>query len=256
MRFSTILVGVQLVASPAAALFNNKKKEEERAMEMQAADDVQLGFEGIRAAAGSPGMMQDLLKSMADPEIMAEAQKMMKDPQFQKQMKTMLGDKTVAEAAEKAKLAMGELASDPRKLADIQEKVARMMSGEDMRPDFSEGMRHEARKAAGVAYGGAQPEAAAPAPKQLDRSLSGAQNAALGLASLEESLNSPGAMQEAMELMKDPAMVAEVRRMMADPSFKSQFEAMKSQPEFRRAMEQGADAMASMMGKGPAALAR
>lgn len=76
MRFSTILVGVQLVASPAAALFNNKKKEEvpaaharlsscnrthssqvclslclwqERAMEMQAADDVQLGFEGIRA---------------------------------------------------------------------------------------------------------------------------------------------------------------------------------------------------------------
>ena len=226
-------------------------------------------------------MMQDLLKSMADPEIMAEvrntphapvlfelslnapcyhlktipqAQKMMKDPQFQKQMKAMLGDKTVAEAAEKAKIAMGELAADPRKLADIQEKVSRMMSGEDMRPDLSEGMRHEARKAAGVAYGGAKPEA--PAAKRLDRSLSGAQNAALGLASLEESLNSPGAMQEAMELMKDPAMVAEVRRMMADPGFKSQFEAMKSQPEFRRAMEQGAEAMASMMGKSPDALAR
>jgi hypothetical protein len=128
------------------------------------------------------------------------------------------------------------------------------MSGEDMRPDLSEGMRHEARKAAGVAYGGAKPEA--PAAKRLDRSLSGAQNAALGLASLEESLNSPGAMQEAMELMKDPAMVAEVRRMMADPGFKSQFEAMKSQPEFRRAMEQGAEAMASMMGKSPDALAR
>jgi hypothetical protein len=178
---------------------------------------------------------------------------MMKDPQFQKQMKAMLGDKSVAEAAEKAKIAMGELASDPRKMADMQEKVARVMAGEDMRPDLSEGMRQEARRAASVAYGGAMPEAQA--GRTIDRSLSGAENAALGLKSLEESLNSPGAMQEAMELMKDPAMVAEVRRMMADPSFKQQFEAMKSQPEFRQAMEQGAEAMASMMGKTKEALA-
>ena len=160
---------------------------------MAAADDVQLGFEGIRSAAQSPGMMQDLMKSMADPEIMAEAQKMMKDPAFQEQMKAMMGDKTVAQAASKAQEAFAEMAKDPRKLADMQEKVAKMMAGEDMRPDLSEGMRKQARAAAGQQYG--MNDAAAGGPK-IDRTLSGSQNAMLGMESLAESLNNPAAMKE------------------------------------------------------------
>ena len=213
--------------------------------ERAAADDVQLGFQGIKQAANDPRMMQDLMKSMNDPEIMAEAQKMMQDPAFQKQMKAMMGDKTVAEAATKAQEALGELSKDPAKLAQMQEKMARVMAGEDMRPDLSEGMRRQARGAAATKLGVGD----AGGGNKIDRSLSGAQNAVLGMQSLTESLNDPKAMSEAMDLMKDPAMQAEVKRMMSDPSFRAQFEEMQKTPEFKKAMERGAAAMGDLMGR-------
>jgi len=237
-RIVKLSLSLSLLAGSTTALFNNKKKEEEK---KKAMDDVQLGFAGIRQAQQDPAMMADLMKSMADPEIMAEAQKMMKDPAFQKQMKEMMGDKTIMQAAEKAKEAFAELSADPAKMAAMTKQVEQMMAGVDTRKDLSQGMRGEARKAAGAAYG-----IDAPA-HGVDRSVDGAKNAMMGFQSLQESLSDPKAMQEAMELMKDPTMMKEVQRMMSDPSFRSQFAAMQQAPEFRDAMLKGAEAMQAQM---------
>jgi len=174
---------------------------------------------------------------------------MMQDPAFQKQMKAMMGDKTVQEASKKAQAAMADLAKDPEKMKLMQQKMERMLAGEDMRPDLSQGMRAEARKAAGNSYGLETPD------HKIDRKLDGATNAMLGFQSLQESLSDPNAMKEAMKLMQDPSMMKEVQRMMTDPSFRAQFEAMQQRPEFKSAMMQGAEAMSQMMND-PAAAAK
>lgn len=242
MRISKILavsLSFSLFAGSATAIFNNKKKEEEK---KKAIDDVQLGFAGLQQAAKDPSFMADFMKSMADPEIMAEAQKMMKDPAFQKQMKDMMGDKTIQQATERAKTAFAELSQDPAKMAEMTRQVEQMMAGVDPTKDLSAGMRGDARRAAGAAYGIDTPA------HGVDRRVDGAKNAMLGFQSLQESLADPKAMQEAMQLMKDPTMMKEVQRMMSDPAFQSQFKAMQQTPEFRDAMLQGAQAMQAQMG--------
>jgi len=240
-RAVTLVLALGSFVGPSNALFDGKKKEEEKAKMDQAANDVQLGFAGIRQASSDPSLMQDLMKSMADPEIMQEAQKMMKDPAFQKQMKAMMGDKTVKEASQKAQEAMADLAKDPEKMKLMQQKMERMLAGEDLRPDLSAKMRSDAKRAAASQYGIDSPD------HKIDRSLDGATNAMLGFNSLQDSMKDPKAMKEAMELMKDPAMLKEVQRMMTDPSFRAQFEAMQQKPEFKAAMMQGAEAMSQMM---------
>lgn len=245
-RLAVLLLSVQYLAAPAHALFNNKKKKEE---EERAAKDVQTGFAGIQQASKDPAMMAELMKSMQDPEIMAEAQKMMQDPAFQRQMKEMMNDKTVKKAAEQAKETFAELSKDPQKRAELEDKVARMMSGVDTQTDLSEGMRRDARAAAGAAYGVKVPQ------HGVDKSMNGAQNAALGMQALQESINNPNAMAQAMELMKDPSMMAEAQKMMSDPEFRRQLQAMAEKPELKAMLGQGAEQMHAMMND-PDALAK
>jgi hypothetical protein len=162
---------------------------------------------------------------------------MMKDPAFQKQMKAMMGDKTVQDATERAKVAFGEMSKDPARMTEIADRMQRMMGGEDMRPDLSESMRKEARAAAGQQFG----------IKPAERALDGASNAQLGLKTLQESLSDPKAMAEAMEMMKDPSMINEVRRMMADPSFRDEFASIQESPQYRAAIMKSAEAMSTLM---------
>lgn len=246
LRSLFLLLTVQFLAAPAHALFNNKKKKEE---EERAAKDVMTGFAGIQQASKDPKMMAELMKSMQDPEIMAEAQKMMQDPAFQKQMKEMMNDKTVKKAAAQAKDTFAEISQDPQKLAQLEDKVARMMSGVDTETDLSEGMRKQARATAGAAYGLKVPQ------HGVDKSLNGAQNAALGMQALQESLQNPNAMAQAMEMMKDPSMMSEVQKMMSDPDFRRQLQDMAAQPELKAMLGQGAEQMQAMMSD-PEALAK
>lgn len=132
---------------------------------------------------------------------------------------------------------MAGLSSDPEKFVLAKERMEKMMAGVDTRKDLSEGMRRDARKAAGQQFGISTPD------HQVDHKLDGATNAKLGMASIQESLATPQAMQEAMELMKDPAMVAEVRRMMSDPAFRAQAQDMMNNPQMAQMMQQGAKAM-------------
>jgi uncharacterized protein YjgD (DUF1641 family) len=236
-----LLLLLHIGLAPTVALFNNKKKEEEQVRNLQAADDVAVGLSGIKHAAHNPAVMRELMQSMKDPEIMQEAQKMMADPAFQKQMRAMMGDKAVADATSKAKAAFAELSNDPAKMAAMASKVETILAGGETRPDLSEGMRREARAAAGEQFG------IKAAPAGVDRSIDGATNARLGFASLQDSISDPKAMADAMLMMKDPKMLAEARRMMEDPSFRAEFEAMKSNPEFQSAMSKSASAMSAMM---------
>lgn len=246
LRYLLVMLSVQYLAAPAHALFNNKKKKEQ---DDQAAKDVMTGFHGIQQASKDPAMMAELMKSMQDPEIMAEAQKMMQDPAFQRQMKEMMNDKSVKKAAEAAKETFSEISTNPQKRAELEDKVSRMMSGVDTQTDLSEGMRKDARAAAGAAYGLKTPQ------HGVDKSLDGAQNAALGMQALQESLNNPNAMAQAMELMKDPSMVAEVEKMMSDPDFRRNLQEMAAQPELKAMLGQGAEQMQAMM-QDPEALAK
>jgi len=167
---------------------------------------------------------------------------MMKDPAFLKQMKAMMGDKSIADMQSKTKMAFEELGKDPEKLAALTERMEKVLKGDDIRPDLSEGFRKQARAAAGQQFG-IKPNTA----PTIDRSIDGATNAKLGYQALQESLKDPKAMAEAMDMMKDPAMQLELKRMMADPSFRAQVAAMAENPEFKAGISKAAEAMSSMM---------
>jgi hypothetical protein len=256
--------------------------QEDQLETQRAAFDVKLGFEGVKNALSDREKMSELMKSMHDPEIMSEAKKMMENPAFQMQMKALMGEKTMNQAARKAQDhlfgpaegadAEGHAEAVTSKLAAVNEKIARALAGRG-----EANARFEARNAAAENLGLKE----SPSKKAAaDRKLSGSQNAALGMASLLESMHDPRAMGEvsdnysehrilntqleitqfvlcdqAMELMKDPIMAAEARRMLGDPAFRASITSMQETPEFQRAITEGAKAMSQMMND-PDALAK
>ena len=118
---------------PQPASSERRKSEdmdyEQYAAQFTGAENAATGLRSLMAAAKDSSVLADALRDLNDPEMMRSAQKMMTDPAFQAEMKRIMDQPEMKKILDASKNLMSDLANDPAKLQEVQDKVSKLTAG-------------------------------------------------------------------------------------------------------------------------------
>jgi len=125
MKFFQTFFSFGILALSATGIYAEDVEEYVRGADPQADAiyDMQLGMNGLQAAAKNPMLLAQLLQDLQDPSMMAEAKKMMEGKEFKKEMGEFEKSKEFKEAASKTK----EMMDDPAAAARMQAQMEHMV---------------------------------------------------------------------------------------------------------------------------------
>jgi len=114
---------------PQPASSERQADYETYASQFTGAENAATGLRSLMAAARDSTVLADALRDLNDPEMMRSAQKMMTDPAFQAEMKKIMEQPDMKKILDASKNLMTDLANDPNKLKEVQDKVQKLTSG-------------------------------------------------------------------------------------------------------------------------------
>jgi len=199
MKFFQTFFSFGILALSATGIYAEDVEEYVRGADPQADAiyDMQLGMNGLQAAAKNPMLLAQLLQDLQDPSMMAEAKKMMEGKEFKKEMGEFEKSKEFKEAASKTK----EMMDDPAAAARMQAQMEHMVKrGQD-------GMKESAKDSMTEAI------EAMSRPEVLGEAL--------------KMMKDPGFMEQMKAMAQDPSFqhyMAAMTDMVKDPVMKAQMD--------------------------------
>lgn len=88
--------------------------------------NVATGLQSLVNAAKDPSRLADAMADLKDPEMMKSARQMMADPAFQVEMQRMMERPKMRKIVEASRSLIQEVTSDPGKMADMHERIAKV----------------------------------------------------------------------------------------------------------------------------------